>query len=146
MIDVVCGLLVRDGRLLIVQRKPGGRHGGYWEFPGGKIEAGESAEQSLVRELTEELGVTVRVGPLVGESDDGTIKLRGYLIHEWRGEVVLVDHVASRWCVPAELLDFRTMPVESHSWEYPSAAKSGAKGLMLDRARVIGHLAASSTT
>jgi mutator protein MutT len=105
MIDVVCGLFVRDGRLLIVQRKPGGRHGGYWEFPGGKIEASESAEQSLVRELGEELGVSVRVGPLVGDADDGTIRLRGYLIHEWRGDVVLVDHVASRWCLPAELLD-----------------------------------------
>ncbi len=57
MIEVVCGVFVRDGRLLIVQRKPGGRHGGCWEFPGGKIEAGESVEQSLVRELDEELGV-----------------------------------------------------------------------------------------
>ena len=105
MIEVVCGLFVRDGRLMIVQRKPGGRHGGYWEFPGGKIEAGESAEQSLVRELGEELGVSARVGALVGEADDGTIRLRGYLIQEWRGDVVLVDHVASRWCMPAELLD-----------------------------------------
>ena len=105
MIDVVCGLCVRDGRLLIVQRKPGGRHGGYWEFPGGKIEMGESAEQSLVRELAEELGMTVRVGPLVGDFDDGIIKLRGYLIREWVGDVVLVDHVALRWGAPAELLD-----------------------------------------
>jgi mutator protein MutT len=103
MIEVVCGVFVRDGRLLIVQRKPGGRHGGYWEFPGGKIEAGESAEESLVRELAEELGVTVRVGRLVGESTDGTIRLRGYLIHEWRGDIVLVDHVALHWSLPAEL-------------------------------------------
>ncbi len=102
MIDVVCGVFVRAGRVLIVQRKPGGRHGGYWEFPGGKVEVGESAEQALVRELAEELGVTVRVGPLVGEFADGTIRLRGYLIHEWRGDVVLVDHVALRWSLPAE--------------------------------------------
>jgi 8-oxo-dGTP diphosphatase len=103
MIEVVCGVFVRDGRLLIVQRKPGGRHGGYWEFPGGKIEAGESAEHALVRELAEELGVTVRVGRLVGESTDGTIRLRGYLLREWRGDIVLVDHVALRWSLPAEL-------------------------------------------
>ena len=105
MIDVVCGLFVRDGRLLIVRRKPGGRHGGYWEFPGGKIDSGEAPEQSLIRELAEELGVTVRVGALVGECADGTIKLRGYLIHEWLGDVALVDHVALRWCLPAELLE-----------------------------------------
>jgi 8-oxo-dGTP diphosphatase len=112
MIEVVCGLFVRDGRLLIVQRKPGGRHGGYWEFPGGKIEAGESAEQSLVRELVEELGVTARVGSLVGEADDGVIRLRGYLIHEWRGDVVLVDHVASQWCLPTDLLGVALPPAD----------------------------------
>ena len=62
MIDVVCGLFVRGGRVLIVQRKPGGRHGGYWEFPGGKVEAGETPERSLAREIVEELGVAARVG------------------------------------------------------------------------------------
>ena len=104
MIDVVCGLFVRDGRVLIVQRRPGGRHGGYWEFPGGKVEAGEAPEDSLVRELVEELGVTARVGRLVGESADEHIRLRGYLIHEWRGDFVLTEHTAMHWCARAELL------------------------------------------
>lgn len=104
MIDVVCGLFVRGGRVLIVRRKPGGRHGGYWEFPGGKVEAGETPERSLVREIVEELGVEARVGRLVGESADAHIRLRGYLIHEWRGDFVLAEHVALRWCCPAELL------------------------------------------
>lgn len=105
MIEVVCGLFVRDGELLIVQRKPGGRHGGSWEFPGGKIEPGESAAQALVRELAEELGVAVRVGRPVGDSTDGFIRLRGFLIHAWHGEIALTEHVALRWLAPEQLLD-----------------------------------------
>jgi len=105
MIDVVCGLFVRDDELLIVRRKPGGRHGGSWEFPGGKIEPGESAEQALLRELAEELGVAVAVGRFVGESADGFIRLRGYLIREWCGEIALTEHEALRWATPEQLLD-----------------------------------------
>ncbi len=44
------------------------------------------------------------MGPLVGEADDGIVRLRGYLIREWLGDIVLVEHVALRWCEPAELL------------------------------------------
>lgn len=62
MIAVVAGLIVRDGKLLIAQR-PGDKHmGGRWEFPGGKIEKGESPEKALARELSEELGIEVKVG------------------------------------------------------------------------------------
>ena len=62
MIAVVAGLIVRDGKLLIAQR-PGDKHmGGRWEFPGGKIEKGESPEAALRRELSEELGIEVKVG------------------------------------------------------------------------------------
>ena len=104
MIEVVCGLFVRDGELLIVRRIPGGRHGGSWEFPGGKIEPGESAEQALVRELAEELGVAVQVGRLVGESADGFVRLRGFMIHEWHCEIALTEHVELRWLAPEQLL------------------------------------------
>jgi len=59
---VTAAIIVRDGRVLIAQRPLGGRHPGEWEFPGGKIESGESPQQCLARELDEELGVTVKVG------------------------------------------------------------------------------------
>ena len=62
MIAVVAALIVKDGKLLIAQR-PAGRHmAGKWEFPGGKIERGETPEQALERELSEELGVKTKTG------------------------------------------------------------------------------------
>jgi mutator protein MutT len=60
-IDVVIGLVTRDGKVLICQRRQQDPLGGYWEFPGGKQEPGESREQCLARELSEELAIRVRV-------------------------------------------------------------------------------------
>ena len=65
LIDVTAGLVFRDGKLLITQRKPDSHLGGLWEFPGGKIEPGETFEDALVRELDEELGIEVEVGNLI---------------------------------------------------------------------------------
>lgn len=59
---VVAGLIERDGRVLICQRRNKGRHGLKWEFPGGKVEPGETPREALVRELKEELGVEVTLG------------------------------------------------------------------------------------
>lgn len=61
IIDVAAGLVFRDGKLLITQRPAGGHLGGLWEFPGGKLEPGESFEQALHRELREELGIEVTI-------------------------------------------------------------------------------------
>jgi 8-oxo-dGTP diphosphatase len=59
--DVAVGVLVQpDGRFLLTTRPPGKAYAGHWEFPGGKVEAGETVEQALVRELQEELGITAR--------------------------------------------------------------------------------------
>lgn len=57
MLMVVAAIVERDGRMLIGQRRAGGSHAGKWEFPGGKVEAGESPEAAIVRELREELGI-----------------------------------------------------------------------------------------
>jgi mutator protein MutT len=65
VIEVAAGLVFRDGKLLITQRHPDAHLGGLWEFPGGKREPHESFEQCLRRELIEELGIVVEVGPLV---------------------------------------------------------------------------------
>tara|TARA_B100000676_G_C17993753_1_gene796497 strand:- start:541 stop:969 length:429 start_codon:yes stop_codon:yes gene_type:complete len=64
-INVAAGLVFRDGRLLITQRKPDSHLGGLWEFPGGKLEPGESFNEALARELREELGIEVEPGEVV---------------------------------------------------------------------------------
>jgi 8-oxo-dGTP diphosphatase len=65
---VVAAAIVSEGRCLIGRRPPGGSAGELWEFPGGKVEPGESPEAALVREIQEELGVAIEVGPLIGSS------------------------------------------------------------------------------
>lgn len=73
---VVAAVVERGGRILVSQRGPGVGHPGRWEFPGGKREAGESDVAALARELREELGVEVRVGPLVWTARAGPLELR----------------------------------------------------------------------
>lgn len=75
---VVAALIERGGRLLVSQRGPGAGQPGRWEFPGGKREAGETDAQALARELSEELGVDLEVGPLVWTQRAGPLVLRFY--------------------------------------------------------------------
>jgi 8-oxo-dGTP diphosphatase len=90
-VHVVAGVL-RDpvGRVLISQRPAGKHMAGYWEFPGGKVAPGESAEQALARELTEEIGVSVRhCHPLLQlrhDYPDRVIELEVFLVDDYRGE------------------------------------------------------------
>jgi 8-oxo-dGTP diphosphatase len=65
LISVTAGVIQRTGSVLACQRAPGGHHPGKWEFPGGKVEAGESLEAGLRRELQEELGIEAVVGPVL---------------------------------------------------------------------------------
>jgi mutator protein MutT len=73
---VVAAVIERGGRILVSQRVPGGGQAGRWEFPGGKREPGEADEQALRRELREELGIEVEVGPLVWSAEAGPLDLR----------------------------------------------------------------------
>lgn len=78
-VPVVCAIIVRAGLIMLAQRPPGKKLGGLWEFPGGKVEHGESAEAALHRELREELGCEVRVTktlpPFVHAYEWGSIEL-----------------------------------------------------------------------
>jgi mutator protein MutT len=85
-IEVAAGLVFREGKLLITQRRPEARLGGLWEFPGGKRQAGETFEACLARELREELGIEVAVGELV-ES----------LTHAYPEETVSLRFYRCRW-------------------------------------------------
>ena len=87
---------------------------GLWEFPGGKVEAGESDEQALLRELREELRVEVEVGERLGADlpIGTTAVLRVYLCRLRSGEPQLVDHDEHRWLAADELLDVPWIPVD----------------------------------
>lgn len=116
---VVAAALVRnDGRVLVQQRPTDRRHGGLWEFPGGKVEAGEAPETALARELGEELGIVVAPGdlvPLAFSSDPAgarSLVLLLYRLTVWSGEPQAIEAPAIRWLRRAELVDLPMPPAD----------------------------------
>lgn len=107
---VTAGIVERDGRLLIARRRPGKHMAGKWEFPGGKIEPGESPEQSLARELEEELALRARIGELLCratyEGDGVSLELLVYRVAFFEGTPVLREHQEIRWVLPSELRSY----------------------------------------
>ncbi len=103
-ITVTAAVLEKDGRILIARRKRGDRLADKWEFPGGKIEEGETPEACLRRELQEELGIDVSVGGFVGRSchryPHGEIELLAYRVTHLSGDFQLHDHEEIRWVSP----------------------------------------------
>ena len=107
-----CVLLDGDGRILIAKRPPGRSLAGLWEFPGGKVEPGESPEHALVRELAEELGIEIAaadLAPLTFASHaypDFHLLMPLFLCRRWRGEVRPHEGQELLWVKPAELLSY----------------------------------------
>ncbi|TFG83037.1 MAG: (deoxy)nucleoside triphosphate pyrophosphohydrolase [Spirochaetales bacterium] len=103
----VAGIAIRRGRVFVGLRKSGGDLGGKWEFPGGKLEPGETDDQALVREFNEEFGLIVNVGRLLGESDfahGGHRYSLAALALDFRGEPPeLREHDEVRWVDATEL-------------------------------------------
>jgi len=101
IIAVAAAIIIRADEVLVARRRPGLHLAGQWEFPGGKIEPGETAEQCLVRELREELGIDCRIESFLGESVYGyskkTVQLLGYLGSFCEGTFRLEDHDEVRW-------------------------------------------------
>lgn len=103
MIEVVCALIEHPQRGVLACKRPAGSHlGGCWEFPGGKIEADETPEEALTREIFEELGLSIEVGPPLSPvdwSDDRvSIRLRPYRCRIVSGTVVAHEHEEIQWC------------------------------------------------
>ena len=117
---VAVALLGPDGRVLMQRRRHGAQHGGLWEFPGGKVEMAETLESALVREIDEELGVTVAAADLVpltfaaGESsaDGRQIVILLYTCRNWAGEPVCLDAEELGWFRPAELPGLSMPPLD----------------------------------
>ena len=107
--NVAAGILCdAAGRVLIAERVGGGVFNGMWEFPGGKIAAGESSAEALSRELAEELGIEVTACAsfmnLRHEYDDRSVMIEFFLVSDWNSEPVGREGQALRW-VPRESLD-----------------------------------------
>ena len=110
MKTVTAAILVKDGKILIARRKADDRQAGKWEFPGGTVEADETPQVCLQREMQEELGITVVVGRFLGESiyhyDHGAIRLMAYQALWESGKIALNDHADYRWVSPGQLAEY----------------------------------------
>ncbi|MBR4235454.1 MAG: 8-oxo-dGTP diphosphatase MutT [Clostridia bacterium] len=106
-VAVTAGLIRKDGCILISRRHTGGGAGGKWEFPGGKIERGETPEQALKRELAEELGVQVSVGRIydarIHEYPEKTVLVLFYECTLVNGEARALDSAEIKWVLPNDL-------------------------------------------
>lgn len=113
-----CALIDSDGRVLIAQRPEGKVMAGLWEFPGGKVEAGERPEQSLIRELNEELGIVVKeecLAPLTFASHvypDFHLLMPLYVCRRWEGFVQGRENQRLKWVRPSELRNFPMPPAD----------------------------------
>lgn len=115
-IDVVGAVIVREGRILCARRGPAVSQAGMWEFPGGKVERGEQPRDALVREIREELGCLVQVGPRVTTTahpyDFGVVSLTTYVCTILDGEPVPTEHAEIRWVAPTALPDLVWAPAD----------------------------------
>ncbi|GAA0536483.1 8-oxo-dGTP diphosphatase [Rhizomicrobium palustre] len=113
-----CALIDSDGRVLIAQRPPEKQMGGLWEFPGGKWEAGERPEETLIRELQEELGITVKepcLAPFTFASHayaDFHLLMPLYICRRWEGIPQAKEHTALKWVRAKELSDYPMPPAD----------------------------------
>lgn len=101
MIEVSCAIIIKGSKILVVQCGPKSSHPLKWEFPGGKIQAGETAEQCVVREIEEELRVRIDVLTRLEyvEFDYGPkqIRLVSFVCKITSGELILTEHIAKHW-------------------------------------------------
>lgn len=107
-LEVAAGILFdADHRVLIAERSGDGPFNGMWEFPGGKIAAGESRASALARELAEEIGVIVHKAELFMSLDhdypDRSVRLHFFKVTAWSGEALGIEGQKIRWVLPADL-------------------------------------------
>lgn len=130
--DVAVGVLLRsDGSFLLTSRPKGKVYEGYWEFPGGKLEAGETVEQALRRELHEELGITIGAAELwqtqLVDYPHALVRLHFCKVRQWEGELQMREDQSFAWQqLPVEVVPVLPGTVPVLSWLAEERAFSGA--------------------
>ena len=115
---VACALVDVDRRVLIAQRPEGKSLAGLWEFPGGKLEEGETPEAALIRELHEELGISTKTACLAPLSfashtyENFHLLMPLYVCRKWQGQPQALEHQALKWVRPQALRDYPMPPAD----------------------------------
>jgi 8-oxo-dGTP diphosphatase len=116
MVQVTAAIIIENCKVFIAKRKPAGRLPDVWEFPGGKLEPGETPEQCLKREIYEEFEIHVTVGEYLGTSvyayDFGIIELLAYRTRMIGGNIRLNDHAEIGWATVDEITRFEFAPAD----------------------------------
>lgn len=118
LLVVACALVDADRRVLIAQRPEGKSLAGLWEFPGGKVEPGETPEEALIRELREELDIETKSACLAPVSfashsyENLHLLMPLYACRKWQGTPVAREHAALKWVRPQALRDYPMPPAD----------------------------------
>jgi len=114
LLNVVCGLIESKGKILLGKRSSPRMHAGFWEFPGGKINPGESPQSALSREIMEELGVTVYVGKQLSEVyheyETHIVRLCPFICRITDGRIAVLEYREIAWIDPTDTMDLPLLP------------------------------------
>ncbi|MBW1294040.1 (deoxy)nucleoside triphosphate pyrophosphohydrolase [Aquimarina litoralis] len=116
MTKVVCGIIYKDDKIFLCRRNPDKQLGGYWEFPGGKIESNEEPEKALKRELDEEISMSVKelsyFTTVIHEYGELTIELIAYKCEFIEAEFKLTDHDKYEWLDLKQMTNKKLAPAD----------------------------------
>lgn len=122
MIEVVAGIIYKNNKFLIAQRNLKKSQGGFWEFPGGKVEAGETCEEALKREIEEEFDADIEVKEYVGENihhyPEKDIKLIFYKAELISEEIKLLEHEDFKWITKQDKNNFEFSGADKAVFEF----------------------------
>jgi len=115
-LDVGAAVITHNGKILLTQRDKKRHMGGKWEFPGGKIENGESIEEGLMREIFEELGIEIELGnfvcTVVHQYPEKKIKLHAYICKPKKTDLKPTEHEELAWVIVNDLLNYDLVPAD----------------------------------
>lgn len=116
IIEVVGAAIIKEDKVLVMQRSNQMTLPGMWEFPGGKVEANETEQEALIREIQEELSVTINILDYINEAsydyDFGTVQLKVYTAEIISGQITLEEHSDGKWVTADELKNIDWAPVD----------------------------------